>query len=276
MSEAPGVESRPRALLLTPEAPGLGRGGGGMRVASVEAYLRRQYSVDVVSIDVVPHSKSTAARVWRNVWRLLIGRPPLWDRFSGYDEQISRKIGSTNNGSSTYDVAVIEHFWCAGYVDLLRAKAKRLVLDLHNIESELAATHAVATGGITGVASAQFARMYRELEQQYLPKFDVVLVPSEDDRRRVIALSGHTDGHPDVRVFPNAIPLVSQPWAPERNVILFTGNLEYHPNVEAVRWFRAEVWPEIARRVPDLVWELAGRNRGGHRGSGGRAMHGYA
>ena len=140
-------ESRPRALLLTPEAPGLGLGGGALRVASVEAYLRRRYAVDVVTIDVVPHSKAPSARVWRNVRRLVAGRPPLWDRFSGYERQIAGKIASTS-----YDVAVIEHFWCVGYVDLLRRNTERLVLDLHNLESELAATHAVAAGGTNRTA----------------------------------------------------------------------------------------------------------------------------
>ena len=37
-------------------------------------------------------------------------------------------------------------------------------------------------------------------------------------------------------------------------------SLEYHPNVEAVRWFRSVVWPQIRERSPGLEWRLIGKN----------------
>jgi glycosyltransferase involved in cell wall biosynthesis len=36
--------------------------------------------------------------------------------------------------------------------------------------------------------------------------------------------------------------------------------MEYHPNAAAVRFFRAEVWPHLRERWPDLVWRLVGKN----------------
>lgn len=41
---------------------------------------------------------------------------------------------------------------------------------------------------------------------------------------------------------------------------MFSGNLEYHPNVSAVRYFREEIWPELRERWPGLVWRLVGKN----------------
>jgi polysaccharide biosynthesis protein PslH len=38
---------------------------------------------------------------------------------------------------------------------------------------------------------------------------------------------------------------------------VFSGNLEYHPNVQAIRWFRSEIWPRVRDRVE---WRLIGRN----------------
>ena len=74
----------------------------------------------------------------------------------------------------------------------------------------------------------------------------------------------HTSAHPCVRVFPNALPEIALPAATEAAAIVFSGNLEYHPNVEAVRWFRSRVWPlllEATREAePDLEWRLVGRN----------------
>jgi glycosyltransferase involved in cell wall biosynthesis len=39
---------------------------------------------------------------------------------------------------------------------------------------------------------------------------------------------------------------------------VFSGNLEYHPNVEAVRWFRTKIWPRVRERAPEVEWRLLG------------------
>ena len=218
-----------------------------MRSASLVAYLERKYKVDVVTFSLRPHSKSSAARIIRNASRLLRGTPPLFDRYSGYEDQIGAAIPAPH-----YDLGVIEHFWCASYVRLLRPLCDRLVLDLHNIESELARSHAAVLVGPAKTASLRFADMYNSLELEWLPKFDTLLVSSSADSKRV--------HHPDVRVFLNAILEGPVPCVAEQNAIIFSGNLEYHPNIEAVRWFAREIWPRIHEKLPDTKWLLLGRN----------------
>ena len=232
-----------RALFLTPEEPKAGSGGGGLRSASLLAYLQNKYDVQTATFSLRPHSRSPEARIWRNVVRLARGRPPLFDRFSGYDDQITSAL------RGRYAVGVVEHFWCASYAPLLRSCCGRLVLDLHNIESELARTHARAARWPASWASRRFADAYKRLEHEWLPQFDVILTASEEDRRRV--------DHPDVRVFPNALPETPRPCVTEADVIMFSGNLEYHPNVEAVRWFRKQIWP----RVREMLRNRAGKCR---------------
>jgi polysaccharide biosynthesis protein PslH len=236
----------PRAFFLTPEEPKIGSGGGGLRSASLLAYLRSKYDVQTATFSLRPHSKSPAARVWRNTLRLARGRPPLFDRFSGYDAQLAGAL------DGRYAVGVVEHFWCASYASLLRTCCDRLVLDLHNIESQLARSHARAARWPASWASKRFAESYERLEREWLPKFDVILVASADDGRRI--------QHPNVRVFPNALPEVSRPIVPEANAIAFSGNLEYHPNVEAVRWFRSQIWPRVREQAPGVEWRLLGSN----------------
>ena len=99
----------------------------------------------------------------------------------------------------------------------------------------------------------RFAEAYRRLEREWLPVFDDVLVPSEDDALRLKPYCSAT-------VYPNAIPFRPQPAVDEENAIAFSGNLEYHPNVAAVRYFAAEIWPLILAAHPDLEWRLIGRN----------------
>ena len=241
----PGASSaKSRALFLSPEPPVAGYGGGGLRSASLLAYLREHYAVDLVDFNLRRHSKALPARAWRNALRLARGVPPLFDRFSGYESQLRARLGD-----SRYALGVVEHFWCAAYAPLLRERCSRLVLDLHNVESELARTHARAARWPASWASDRFANAYARLEREWIPKFDLVLTASEEDRQRV--------DHPHVTVYPNALPEIALPRAAEEDCIVFSGNLEYHPNIEAVRWFREQVWALVR---PGVEWRLIGRN----------------
>lgn len=240
---ASSAADRARALFLSPEDPTPGSGGGGLRSASLVAWLESRHQVQIARFTLPHHSKSAPARIWRNTVRFACGVPPLFDRYSGHEAQLAPHL------TGRYALAIVEHFWCASYADALRPHCDRLILDLHNIESELARTHARATPGLLAIAGHRFARAYALLERRWIPKFDAVLVASESDRARI--------DHPNIRVYPNALPEIPCPDVTEQNEIVFSGNLEYHPNVEAVRWFRARVWP----RVRDLTrWRLIGRN----------------
>jgi glycosyltransferase involved in cell wall biosynthesis len=56
------------------------------------------------------------------------------------------------------------------------------------------------------------------------------------------------------------LPSAPQPAAGDEEAIVFSGNMEYHPNITAVRFFRREVWPQLRERWPLLVWRLVGKN----------------
>ncbi|HUA85038.1 MAG TPA: glycosyltransferase [Bryobacteraceae bacterium] len=244
MTQPGRPSARNSALFLSPEEPVTGAGGGGLRSASLLEYLRGKYEVTVARFNVPYHSRAFAARVWRNGWRLLRGVPPLVDRFAGFEAQ----LGPVLRGRP-YEIGVVEHFWCAPYARALRPHCRTLVLDLHNVESELARTHARAAGGFQGIALGRFADAYKRLEDEWLPQFDRVLVASEDDARRV--------RHPDICVYPNALPVIEVPRVVEEHCIAFSGNLEYHPNIEAVRWFAREIWPRVSQTGE---WRLVGCN----------------
>lgn len=42
--------------------------------------------------------------------------------------------------------------------------------------------------------------------------------------------------------------------------LMFTGVMNYQPNVDAVRRFARDVWPELRTRWPDLRWKIVGKN----------------
>jgi glycosyltransferase involved in cell wall biosynthesis len=245
-----------------------------MRTASILEYLGARYALDVVVfrepgapdprsafpstlartihvIELPYHSKAPAARAARNLVRLALARPPLNDRFRGFGGEIARCLGGRH-----YDLAVIEHFWCAPYLEQAAAHASLAILNLHNVESALYKRLAAAEPWPLSLAFGCFSRALRRMEGRWIPRFGAVLVASGEDAGRVRRIAPRVAIH----VYPNAIPAAPQPTPAEEDVIVFSGNLEYGPNVSAVRFFRSRVWPLVRGRWPGIRWRLVGRN----------------
>ena len=206
-------------------------------------------------INLPYHKKGAPTRVRRNAARLLRGVLPLTDRFAqaSVRDEVFRAIQGKR-----YDVAVIEHFWCAPYLTMLRECADCVILDLHNIESVLHEGCARTEPWPQKAAHHRFAALARNMEREWIGRFDMVFVPSEADRQRVIELAPAAC----VEIYPNAIPLREQPSVEEENVIAFSGNWEYHPNLTAVKFFQSRIWPRLRREDPELRWRLIGQNEG--------------
>jgi glycosyltransferase involved in cell wall biosynthesis len=262
------------ALFLAAESPYPLEGGGALRSASLLNYLARTRDVDmivfrqpgapdpaaqtppglarrIVSIDLPETGRGTASRAFRNAVRLARGAPPLVDRFAGFEGQIADAIVGRR-----YEIGVVEHFWCAPYWEPISTACNRTALDLHNIESVLHSRCAQVERGAAAFAHRVFSQASLDLERLWLPRYSCVLTASEHDAGLARAIAPQAQ----VAVYPNAIPLVPPPPRMDEEAIVFSGNMEYHPNIAAVRFFREEVWPRLRERWPRLVWRLVGKN----------------
>lgn len=258
-----------RALFVAPESPYPLHGGGALRSASLVQYLAQSYLVDAIvfhtpgspvifppgcvnrllTIELPRHSKGSAARFLRNGSRLLRQTPPLVDRFAGFGRRVADFL-------EDYDLGVVEHFWCAPYLEQIGPRCRRTILDLHNIES---AWH-YGCGKVAAWPHSQahevFYRAALDLERRWLPGYSLLLTTSEDDACRVRQIAPHTA----VAVYPNSIPLMERPRRDEQDLVVFSGTLEYEPNRIAIRYFAAGIWPALRRAWPNLRWRLVGRN----------------
>ncbi len=245
-----------------------------MRTAALMQYLAGKYSLDAVFfreqghpdprqalppgivhesllIDLPRHSRSLAAKSLRNAIRWMRGVPPLNGRFSGFDSPLRRFCQGKR-----WRAAVIEHFWCASYQPILQGHCDSVILDLHNIESVLHSRCGDSERWPLSAAHRRFAACSARLESHWLPRFNRTLVTSPDDRDTSLAIS------PGARidVYPNTVPNRSTAAGGKRSQIVFSGNMEYHPNRAAVRWFACEIWPTLRANHPTLEWVLVGRN----------------
>jgi glycosyltransferase involved in cell wall biosynthesis len=256
--------------MLSPEPPYPLHGGGAFRIASLVHYFAQFADVDLIlfsdsgkpanvpdgllrSQTVIPlpvHSKGAAARYLRNAKRALRGVPPLIDRLRGHEHKLEAALAGKH-----YDMGIVEHFWCAPYRDQIARVCDNTVLDLHNVESVLHERCAETSDGLVAAGQSRFARCSREMEAQLLPEFSTVLATSDADAataRRIAPAS-------KIYIYPNALPERPVPQVQEEPVVVFSGNFEYHPNIDAVRFLAGSIWPEVRKRCPDLRLRLVGR-----------------
>jgi len=265
-------DGKPRVLIVSPEAPWPMHGGGAIRTASLAEYFATRAALDMIVfrvrgrpeapeppqllnalswIEMPHHAGDRVSVVARNARRWVMGTPPLIDRFAGFERELTRAIGGQH-----YDLIIVEHFWCAPYVDLLRPACDEIWLDLHNVESEWHASFALRSSPAARAALNRFARRCRDLERALLPRFDLTLVPSERDAQTVAAIAGATP----TLVYPNALPWIAAPRRQDKDEIVFTGHLGYQPNIDAVRFFHSRVWPLLRHKWPKLRWRIIGQN----------------
>lgn len=105
---------------------------------------------------------------------------------------------------------------------------------------------------------AQWQRL-RRYEQRLSHAFDLALAVSEGDRRALNRL----DPELRIKVIPNGVDtqLFDRHAAGSRHApcpgpnapfILFTGTLDFRPNVDAATWFVRAIWPMLHARRPEL------------------------
>ena len=129
----------------------------------------RELSRRIGVIALPRHSRRPLARAVRNLRRAWKGVPPLVDRFAGFEAELVRLLGGRR-----YEVAVVEHFWCAPYVAALTGRAGRTVLNLHNIESALHGSYAETGPWPVSVIHHRFQQACRDLERRWLPRYSLV------------------------------------------------------------------------------------------------------
>jgi glycosyltransferase involved in cell wall biosynthesis len=257
-------------LMLAPEPPYPLNGGGAYRTASLVHYFARFAAVDLIlfsesgkpallppglvrSQQVIPlpvHGKGIGERYLRNARRIFRGVPPLIDRVGGFETQFRELVRQKR-----YDFGIVEHFWCAPYIEEMERVCRKTALDLHNLESVLSERCADAGTGLAAAGQRRFSRLFRRLEAKFLPRYSIVLATSESDAVRANQIAPAAK----LAVYPNALPDREIPSVGEESCIVFSANFEYHPNIDGVAFLISEIWPRIRSRHPELRLKLVGR-----------------
>ena len=176
-----------------------------------------------------------------------------------------------------FDVVQIESIHLLAYLPIIRAARSRplVILDWHNIESDLLLQYSGRAGGTLRRAYARrTARQLNRLERLSLKEFDAHVVVSENDRARLLDYSTDapifviengvdTDYYSDKRIesaYAAWLAQQNETGPTVRNRVVFVASMDYHANSDAALNFAREVWPAVYEQRPDLMFTIVGRN----------------
>lgn len=203
------------------------------------------------AIYLVPLPKS---KVYTNSLRTLFSNKPVQ---VGYFESraMQEKIQQLVSVQQ-YDAVHIQHirlaqFWMS-YTGLPR------ILDLPDAFSLYWKRRIDNTSGF----SRMFAAMeYKRLKayEQHISRFPLALVCSREDKEYL----EQEQGLDNIALLPNGVDTATfhnDPDSyPDNRTILFTGNMDYAPNVDGVCYFTEEIFPLIKQQLPDARFIIAGQ-----------------
>jgi glycosyltransferase involved in cell wall biosynthesis len=276
-----------RILFLTPQLPYPPEKGTALRNWGLISGLSTQHDTAVLSF-LDPGQSDKIADPLRESCCVELVEPPartLWDRLRDMltttQPDMALRLASDAYGSrlaswlarGSFDVVQVEGIELAPYLDVVnqvwpssdQAGRPIVVFDDHNCEyvlQERVFLTDLQTPARWPAAAYSFVqwRRLRRYEAQVCLSADHVLAVSEADAR---ALGRLVPGL-DVTVIPNGIDsrvyrtetIVSQAAG---HSIVFTGTMDFRPNVDAVLWFTKEVWPLIKAEVPDARFSVVGQ-----------------
>jgi sugar transferase (PEP-CTERM/EpsH1 system associated) len=203
--------------------------------------------------------RSLAVRLWQLVSSRL---PDMAHRlYSPLFALALRRLLAENH----FDVVQVEGIELARYMDAIRiANKTRLVFDDHNAETELQRRNFLTDLNQprrwpAAAYSWVQVRRLRRFERWACVTADAVVAVSETDRDHLQSLLPNLQS--PISVIPNCIDTQTyqQPVTPLSFDLLFSGKMDYRPNVDAVLWFADEVWPLICRRRPSTTWVIVGQ-----------------
>jgi glycosyltransferase involved in cell wall biosynthesis len=171
-----------------------------------------------------------------------------------------------------YDVVQISSLEMTPYRHCVRdapSPAPRTVFDNLNAEYRLqwrALTTDLRTPRRLHAAlysAVQWQRLRRH-EARVCREVDAVVAVSDTDAAllRALAPSGHYTVLPngvDTAAFPYHPAAATAGSDPDGGVVLFTGTMDFRPNVDAVLWFVERILPRLRRARPRLRFQVVGK-----------------
>jgi glycosyltransferase involved in cell wall biosynthesis len=102
-----------------------------------------------------------------------------------------------------------------------------------------------------------FARRFKKMESRVWKKVHCTYYPSTEEADTVRSLAPHSEARDVIPYFFNGMGKISER-PPESRRMLFVGNFNHPPNVDAVEWLIQEIFPAIKTRCAEAELRIVG------------------
>jgi polysaccharide biosynthesis protein PslH len=227
---------------------------GGSRDVGYEAKIKNELSGTHTISTAAP--EATLPQVLDYIGRLPSSAPYAVTKFT--DPEVRRTVTQWLS-ERRFDVAVCD--FLSASLNFPAEPAIPSVLFQHNVETVLWRRLAKVEQSLPRRLSYRIeaAKMAR-YEQKALAKFHHVIAVSEQDREQMLGFS------PDcaISVVPTGVDTeqyaVAPPASADPPVVVFTGSMDWEPNIDAVEYFCREIWPVVLTDFPTVRFQIVGRN----------------
>lgn len=220
---------------------------------------------DLVQLDVlrrrcaVVEHAVLSARIVRTLARLRPGQPLSLGWFRDARLAAWARAGLA---AGRYDAVLAFSSAMAPYAMGPAPAATRRVLDMVDVDSEKWRAYAAGARAPMRQVWAREARTLLAFERRAAAAFDCTLLVSKEEATRFAELApevahriGWVDNGVDLARFDPSLPFAPLPGPP---ALVFTGRMDYRPNIDAVCWFAAAVMPLLRARVSQAEFVIVG------------------
>ncbi len=228
---------------------------GGRRDPDYEAALAREIPGSESIYTAAPDANAMQRGV-EYLWRLPRRAPYAVSKFT------HRAVQTTVAdwlSSGRFDVAVCD------FLSASRNFPARLpvpcVLFQHNVESSLwRRMAAVESNPLKKLSFAIESAKMTRYERATLGRFHHIIAVSEHDRQQMLQMNPACE----ITVVPTGVDTRKFNVAPASSArpprVVFTGSMDWEPNIDAVEYFCSQIWPAIRKEFPDAIFQIVGRN----------------
>jgi glycosyltransferase involved in cell wall biosynthesis len=227
---------------------------GGRRDAEYETAIAKQLPGAQTIYTAAP--ESTIAQSIDYILRLPSTAPYAVKKFThpAVRREVARRL---IEGSA--DVTVCD--FLSASLNFPEASPTPVVLFQHNVETMLWRRMADTEKSTLRKLSYRIeARKMAAYETRALQRFQHVIAVSDHDRKEMLALAPGCS----ITVMPTGVDTEKYQPAPSVSgnppLIVFTGSMDWEPNIDAVEYFCREIFPSVLAAFPAARFQIVGRN----------------
>ena len=277
----------PRVIVLTPQSPYPPHQGTSIRNYNLLIRLARRAQVHLITFidaDQPPPQNTPLAQCCASITALPAPVRSLRERLAAlfttprpdlalrlHSHAMHQKVADLAKTVSP-DIILVEGLEMAPYLTSLLAHVEhppRVVFDAHNAEYILQKRAFLTDLRMPWRWHAAFYSLLqwlklRRYEGHVCARVDHVIAVSPVDKQHLQSLAPHTPmsivpNGVDVAYYTSYVPADTfTPLGP--HAVVFTGKMDYRPNVDAALWFLTHVWSRVRQAVPDAQFYIVGRS----------------